>query len=210
MPQVVQFNPMAGQTIPVQVPITTGNGQTVYQTVHVPLQAFAQSMPGLCQPQMQIIPQMTQQVANIITPNGQIQQVHLTSMNPLAQLQAAQQQAQQQQQQQQNVILQQAQMQQSNPVTSNQNIVPATSVQNGQNSQESKPITITGAQGQQITVIPTQAFQQIRPNSNIIQMPTNISGLQSIPVQNIAGLGNVQVNSFYYFKLSFENIFFFL
>lgn len=60
MPQVVQFNPMAGQTIPVQVPITTGNGQTVYQTVHVPLQAFAQSMPGLCQPQMQIIPQMTQ------------------------------------------------------------------------------------------------------------------------------------------------------
>lgn len=48
-------------------------------------------------------------------------------MNPLAQLQAAQQQAQQQQQQ--NVILQQAQMQQANPATSNQNIVPATSVQ---------------------------------------------------------------------------------
>lgn len=49
-------------------------------------------------------------------------------MNPLAQLQAAQQQAQQQQQQQ-NVILQQAQMQQANPASSNQNIVPATSVQ---------------------------------------------------------------------------------
>lgn len=58
---------------------------------------------------------------------------------------------------------------------------------------ENQPITITNAQGQQITVIPTQALQQIRPNANIIQMP-NMSAVQAFPVQNIPGLGNVQVS----------------
>lgn len=109
LPQVVQF-PAMQQTVPVQVPISTGNGQTIYQTVHVPLQAFANQMPGLVQPQMQIFPQIAQvrvlfvcrfqefgfpffvtkilimlafQVANIITPNGQIQQVQLAPMNQL-------------------------------------------------------------------------------------------------------------------------------
>lgn len=60
-------------------------------------------------------------------------------------------------------------------------------------AQDSQPITITNAQGQQITVIPTQALQQIRPASaNVIQMP-NMTGIQAFPVQNIPGLGNVQV-----------------
>lgn len=61
MPQVVQF-PMQ-QTIPVQVPITSSNGQTVYQTVHFPVQAFATAMPNIIQTQgnqMQIIPQIAQ------------------------------------------------------------------------------------------------------------------------------------------------------
>lgn len=48
------------QTVPVQVPISTGNGQTIYQTVHVPLQTLAGQMPGLVQPQMQIFPQLAQ------------------------------------------------------------------------------------------------------------------------------------------------------
>lgn len=108
MPQVVQF-PLQ-QTIPVQVPISTGNGQTVYQTVHVPLQTFAPQMPGLIQPQMQIFPQMAQ-VANIITPNGQIQQVQLAPMNQLQALQGLQQvqgiQSAQTGGQPQNVIVQQ-------------------------------------------------------------------------------------------------------
>lgn len=69
MPQVVQF-PQMQQTIPVQVPISTGNGQTIYQTIHVPLSTLAAQMPGLV-PQMQFFPQMTQ-VANIITPNGRL------------------------------------------------------------------------------------------------------------------------------------------
>ena len=57
--QVVQF-PAMQQTVPVQVPISTGNGQTIYQTVHVPLQTLANQMPGLVQPQMQIFPQLAQ------------------------------------------------------------------------------------------------------------------------------------------------------
>lgn len=57
--QVVQF-PAMQQTVPVQVPISTGNGQTIYQTVHVPLQTLAGQMPGLVQPQMQIFPQLAQ------------------------------------------------------------------------------------------------------------------------------------------------------
>lgn len=105
MPQVVQF-PTMQQTVPVQLPMTTANGQTIYQTVHVPLQAFAGQMPGLIQPQMQIFPQVAQ-VANIITPNGQIQQVQLAPMNQLQNLQGLQ--AAQAAAQQQNVILQQAQ-----------------------------------------------------------------------------------------------------
>lgn len=122
MPQVVQF-PAMQQTIPVQVPINMGNGQTVYQTVHVPLQTFASQMPGLMQPQMQICQPMPQ-IANIITPNGQIQQVQLAPMNQLQGIHGLQnlqqlQQVQQhhhQQQQQQNQQQQQQQQAQSNVI----------------------------------------------------------------------------------------------
>ena len=56
-----------------------------------------------------------------------------------------------------------------------------------------QPITIQGPQvGQQITVIPSNQLQQLRQNANVIQMP-NIPALQSIPVQNKPGIGNVQV-----------------
>lgn len=74
-----------------------------------------------------------------------------------------------------------------------QSVQNTNGIQTMANAQDSQPITITNAQGQQITVIPTQAIQQLRPNANIIQMQ-NMSGLQAIPVQNIPGLGNVQVN----------------
>lgn len=62
----------------------------------------------------------------------------------------------------------------------------------GQETQQ--PITITNAQGQQITVIPTQALHPLRPaNANIIQMPSVPTGIHQFPIQNIPGLGNVQV-----------------
>lgn len=72
----------------------------------------------------------------------------------------------------------------------------AAGIQAMANASDSQPITITNGQGQQITVIPSQSLQQqIRPtNANIIQMPNSVSGLQAFPVQNIPGLGNVQVN----------------
>ncbi|XP_021710247.1 transcription factor Sp4 isoform X3 [Aedes aegypti] len=200
IPQVVQF-PMQ-QTIPVQVPISTGNGQTVYQTVHVPIQAIGSA---LVQPQMQVIPQIPQ-VANIITPSGQIQQVQLTSLNPLASLQPTPAP--------QNIILQQpsnlAQATAPTAITAGNPLVsslPAGAVQSGvaasqdngqqgqtQSQPQQQPITIAGPQvGQQITVIPTSTLPHLRQNAaNIIQMP-NIPGLQAIPVQNIPGIGNVQV-----------------
>lgn len=61
LPQVVQF-PTLQQTIPVQVPISTSaTGQTVYQTVHFPLQAFASSNG-----QIQMLPQISQVIYFII------------------------------------------------------------------------------------------------------------------------------------------------
>lgn len=200
MPQMVQF-PMQ-QTIPVQVPISTGNGQTVYQTVHVPIQAIGSAY---VQPQMQVIPQIPQ-VANIITPNGQIQQVQLTSLNPLAGLQAAQAQQNIILQQPQNLAQAQAQMNAANSMVSGmqtgatvqsaggQDGTQQAQTQQTQQQPQPQPITIAGPQvGQQITVIPSNSLPQLRQNAaNIIQMP-NIPGLQAIPVQNIPGIGNVQV-----------------
>uniref|UniRef100_A0A1L8DIH9 Putative sp5 transcription factor n=1 Tax=Nyssomyia neivai TaxID=330878 RepID=A0A1L8DIH9_9DIPT len=182
IPQVVQF-PQMQQTIPVQVPISTANGQTVYQTVHVPLQSFVTQMPGLVQPQMQFIPQMAQ-VANIITPNGQIQQVHLAPMNPLAGLQATQGGAPQQ-----NVIVQQATPNIATVSGSQVPSVPTSGVQSVSGQEGpigQQQITITNPQGQQITVIPAQPMQQVRQNGGIIQLP-------NYSVQHIPGIGNVQV-----------------
>ncbi|KAI8428253.1 hypothetical protein MSG28_002473 [Choristoneura fumiferana] len=69
--------------VPVQVPVSVANGHTVYQTVHLPVHA----------PQhLQIIPQLQQmqaqpQMANVLTPSGQIQQIQIAS---LANVQAVQ------------------------------------------------------------------------------------------------------------------------
>lgn len=163
---------MAAQTIPVQVPINTGNGQTIYQTVHVPIQNFGNQMPQIIQPQMQIVPQFTPQFANIITPSGQIQQVQLANMPMMQQPQATQQ---------------------ANLNAMQQQGVKVEGTGQDPNQSAAQPITITNAQGQQMTVIPAQ---QMRPNQNIIQIP-NIPGLQSVPsqIQHIPGIGNVQVIS---------------
>ncbi|KAG5316904.1 SP4 factor, partial [Pseudoatta argentina] len=72
-----------------------------------------------------------------------------------------------------------------------------------------QPITITGTQGQQLTLIPASALANLTAqqedmmrnvsNGSIMQIQptaglnTTNSFLQSIPVQNIPGLGNVQV-----------------
>jgi len=88
------------QMIPVQIPVSV-NGQTAYQTVQMPVQ----QMP---QPQIQIVPQVIQtsqgqqivytqvaaqpqmvaapQIANIVGPNGQIQQVQFVGGNNMQHL----------------------------------------------------------------------------------------------------------------------------
>lgn len=82
---------------------------------------------------------------------------------------------------------------QSNTLPSND----SSSAQNPVNLLQNQPITFTGAGGQQYTVIPASSLnltQPIRHGTNIIQVPNlSIPNLQSIPVQNIPGIGNVQV-----------------
>jgi transcription factor Sp len=60
---MMQF-PTVQQTIPVQVPVSTASGQTVYQTVHFPVQALTNSFPAqniLQQGQaLQVIQQLSQ------------------------------------------------------------------------------------------------------------------------------------------------------
>ncbi|XP_050444568.1 transcription factor Sp4-like [Cataglyphis hispanica] len=325
------------QTVPVQVPVTANNGQTVYQTVHFPVQALSSV---LNMPTTQMIPQIMQQipqVAQIITPSGQIQQVQITNLPQLQSLQSqqvtqvaqqvahqqaqqqvvqqqtqqqvvqsvqqqqvAQAQVQQQQQQQVQQVVQQVIQQQQQPqssqqqqqqqpqqqqqiqqssapsstvatwsttvatpsnvqvlgisalgrsITGNTNVITTKDGQKidvqtlstltrppetvdgdikvtnidasqlaggqvihipaAQSAQPTmQPITITGAQGQQLTLIPASALANLTAqqgnmmrsvsNGSIMQIQpaaginaTNF--LQSIPVQNIPGLGNVQV-----------------
>ncbi|XP_061393469.1 putative uncharacterized protein DDB_G0271606 [Musca vetustissima] len=299
--QIVQFPPSLQQapaaavpqpalqqtTVAVQVPIQTANGQTIYQTVHVPVQQLTGGGGGISATNLlptaqhmampQIIPQYTQ-IAQIVTPSGQIQQVQLAPLNALTSYQqlptnaniihiqnaaAAQQQAavvahQQQQQQQQaaqvQVQQQQQQHQQQQQVQQQaaaaavaaqqqaaqvqhqqqlqqqqQQIINAINAANESGAQipTNQPITITNAQGQQVTVIPAQQLQQFqRANiaaaaaahqtaatatpapqattaaattatvpqaaANLIQFQ-QMPGLQALPIQNIPGIGQVQI-----------------
>lgn len=90
---------------------------------------------------------------------------------------------------------QQLQQQISIPVSIGQQLqaqiqqTPVSSIASAQ-----QPITITNAQGQQISVIPTQALQNVRPaQANLIQMAQQPPSIQSFPVQHIPGVGNVQI-----------------
>lgn len=90
--------------------------------------------------------------------------------------------------------------------------IPASTAQQAQQQQQQsmQPITITGAQGQQLTLISASALTNITAgqqgqimrglnvgNGGIMQLQAGINApnglLQSIPFQNIPGLGNVQV-----------------
>ncbi|KAB0797246.1 hypothetical protein PPYR_08240 [Photinus pyralis] len=156
LPQVVQF-PTMQQTIPVQVPISSANGQTIYQTIHFPVQ-LATVPTNIIQAQP-IVPQM----ASIITPSGQLQQVQIASASATAQPSQSQQTP--------------------TPVASQTVTVQADSA--------TQPLTFTAANGQQFTVIPAN-LQQVRGTNvgNVVQV-ANIQGVPT--VQNIPGLGNVQV-----------------
>ncbi|XP_018333927.1 transcription factor Sp4 isoform X2 [Agrilus planipennis] len=157
IPQVVQF-PTMQQTIPVQVPISSSNGQTIYQTIHFPVQLA--TVPNIIQTQ-QVVPQ----IASILTPNGQLQPVQIAT----------------------SMAAQPAQQTPQTPTSvATQNVTVQAADTNAQ------PLTFTGANGQQFTVIPATNLQQLRGTNigNVIQMPN----IQTIPtIQNIPGIGNVQV-----------------
>lgn len=208
MPQFVQF-PNMQQTVPVQIPITTANGQTVYQTVHMPLSSLAGQIPGLMQPQMQILPQYQPQVANVITPSGQIQQIQIAPQNPLAGLLGGGQHGQ-------NIILQQPgggqqifsldQLLKSNEgatITSAQGMQsPAANQQQqqqqtgGSSTQQTTPQG-QGQQQQQVQVQhqsqpQTQQSPQTQQTQQIV-IPKQTLQMPNYSVQYIPGIGNVQV-----------------
>ncbi|XP_028164959.1 transcription factor Sp3-like, partial [Ostrinia furnacalis] len=123
--------------VPVQVPVSVAGGHTVYQTVHVPMHAPHH---------LQLIPhahQMQQpQIANVLTPSGQIQQIQIASLANV----------------QQNGGTQAAASAAPTPATitlqavSNPMQTDAT-VQQVQQVQQPQTI-ITSGSGQQVTVIP--------------------------------------------------------
>uniref|UniRef100_L7M9T3 Putative transcription factor sp3 n=1 Tax=Rhipicephalus pulchellus TaxID=72859 RepID=L7M9T3_RHIPC len=82
------------QTLPVQVPISTGNGQTVFQTIHVPVQTLqAVATPQgnmLASGQQLAAAQVVQQLAQMqpqmaqLTAQGQLQQIQVTATPAVA------------------------------------------------------------------------------------------------------------------------------
>ncbi|KAI4483081.1 hypothetical protein M0804_008136 [Polistes exclamans] len=235
--QSVQVRPLqfpmqhVQQTVPVQVPVTASNGQTVYQTVHFPVQAL---LSVFNMPATQMIPQITQQIpqmAQIITPNGQIQQVQIANLPQLQSLQVLGIGSLARPMPANNSVIttkdgQKIDVQTLTALTrppetiegdikltnidasqlANQ-IIHIPTAQSAQTTVQ--PNTIAGAQGQQLTLIPASALANLTAqqgnmmrsvgSGSIMQlqpaagMNTTNGFLQSIPLQNIPGLGNVQV-----------------
>lgn len=68
------------QTIPIQVPISTSNGQTTYQTIHVPIQTIQAAIPNIMTSGGQITAQVIPQLAPAqVQPQGQLQ---MTTIQP--------------------------------------------------------------------------------------------------------------------------------
>ncbi|XP_033337412.1 uncharacterized protein LOC117226811 isoform X1 [Megalopta genalis] len=200
--QSVQVRPLqfpmqhVQQTVPVQVPVTASNGQTVYQTVHFPVQALSSVFNV---PTTQMIPQITQQipqVAQIITPNGQIQQVQIANLPQLQSLQSqqvtqvaqqvAQQQAQQQvvQQQTQPQVLQSVQQQQQ------QQAAQAQVQQQQQQQQQVQQVVQQVIQQQQQQQQVQQAQQQSSaPSSTVATWSTTVTTPSNVQVLGIGALG---------------------
>ncbi|KAI4484860.1 hypothetical protein M0802_013017 [Mischocyttarus mexicanus] len=233
--QSVQVRPLqfpmqhVQQTVPVQVPVTTSNGQTIYQTVHFPVQAL---LSVFNMPATQMIPQITQQIpqmAQIITPNGQIQQVQIANL-PLQSLQVlgigslarpmptnssviTTKDGQKIDVQTLTALTRPPETVEGDIKLTNidasqlaNQIIHIPTAQSAQTTVQ--PNTITGAQGQQLTLIPASTLANLSAQGNMMRsvgsgsimqlqpaagMNTTNGFLQSIPVQNIPGLGSVQV-----------------
>ncbi|CAK9817826.1 Transcription factor Sp3 [Anthophora plagiata] len=196
--QSVQVRPLqfpmqhVQQTVPVQVPVTASNGQTVYQTVHFPVQALSSVFNV---PTTQMIPQITQQIpqmAQIITPNGQIQQVQIANLPQLQSLQSQQvtQVAQQvaQQQAQQQVVQQQAQPQVVQSVQQQQAAQAQVQQQQQQQVQQVVQQVIQQQQQQQQQVQQAQQ-QSSAPSSTVATWSTTVTTPSNVQVLGIGALG---------------------
>ncbi|XP_021206783.2 transcription factor Sp4 isoform X2 [Bombyx mori] len=168
-----------GGMVPVQVPVSA-NGHTVYQTLHLPLHA-AHHAPH----HLQIIPQLQQmqaqpQVANVLTPSGQIQQIQIASLgNQGAGTQAAVSSASTPT----TITLQAV----SNPMQAETATV--------QQQQPTQTIITSTPSGQQVTVIPAQANVQ---TSEVVQVPTlGVGGVggavQLVPALGLPGVQFAQI-----------------
>nr|XP_031829949.1 transcription factor Sp4-like isoform X3 [Nomia melanderi] len=198
--QSVQVRPLqfpmqhVQQTVPVQVPVTASNGQTVYQTVHFPVQALSSVFNV---PTTQMIPQITQQipqVAQIITPNGQIQQVQIANLPQLQSLQSQQvtQVAQQvaQQQAQQQVVQHQAQPQVLQSVQQQQQQQAAQAQVQQQQQQQVQQVVQQVIQQQQQQQQVQQAQQQSSaPSSTVATWSTTVTTPSNVQVLGIGALG---------------------
>merc|ERR1712071_630682 len=217
MQQVLQLPMQQSPTISVQVPVSTANGQTVYQTLQLPVQMISNALPNLMQSgsQMQVLQQMTQlpqqqQYAQIITPSGQIQTVQFASLAQMGN----------------NTLSSSGQTSTSNISVTNTSNASGTSTvsisasndglhlntvesntpvsgnnsasnqssgnaqQNQQQLQNSSPqFTIAGLQGGsgQVTMIPASSL------SGLSRLQTGSNMLQALSIQNLQGYGNVQV-----------------
>uniref|UniRef100_A0A146MAC3 Transcription factor Sp4 n=1 Tax=Lygus hesperus TaxID=30085 RepID=A0A146MAC3_LYGHE len=213
-PNTAQVVQMQQSTIPVQVPITTSNGQTIYQTVHFPVQSFT-SVPNILQNAPMVTQQIPQhmgttQVAQMVMPSGQIQQVQV--LTPGAQqgqhtIVIGQNGGVGGSSGAQTIVVQQptssSQPAHSTTSTSTQSSSGATSSSSTthesiilqQPQQQHITIESVGNGQQQLTLIPASSLANLTNgvsvrNNNLVQ--TQIPGLQTV---HVPGLGNVQLIS---------------
>ncbi|KAK3909499.1 Transcription factor Sp3 [Frankliniella fusca] len=186
--------PTVQQTIPVQVPISTSNG-TIYQTVHLPVQSMqnVQQIPQMI-PHMQLGQVPAPQMAQIVTPSGQIQQVQLTSLAQLGglnQLQIAQ--AQQQAQQAQQPAQQSANSSVTSSTWSTSTVTsPTVSVQTVNAPTMLNSVDTTGQP--QISFAGGQVVLQQQPQQQQITLPNGqvVTVIQPSPnMANVGGLANI-------------------
>ncbi|CAB0005826.1 unnamed protein product [Nesidiocoris tenuis] len=215
-PNATQVLQLQQSTIPVQVPIQTSSGQTIYQTVHFPVQSFS-SVPNtiMAAPMVTQVPQHQQmnapQMAQVVLPSGQIQHIQVVSPAP-------QQHTQQQHtivigqntvssaggqtivvQQPQTTYTSSAGQQQTTTTTSLSSQAVSSS---SANSHHEQPIIIPQQQhitieavggGNQVTLIPASSLTNLGSgvtlrNNNLVQFPS--PNIQTI---NVPGIGNVQL-----------------
>ncbi|XP_024873558.1 transcription factor Sp4-like [Temnothorax curvispinosus] len=197
--QSVQVRPLqfpmqhVQQTVPVQLPVTANNGQTVYQTVHLPVQSLSNVFN---MPTTQMIPQIMQQipqVTQIITPTGQLQQVQIANLPQLQNLQSQQVTQVAHQQAQQQVVQQQTQQQVVQSVQQQQQVAQA-QVQQQQQVQQVVQQVIqqqppSSQQQQQQQSQQQQLQQSSTPSSTVATWSTTVASPSNVQVLGIGALG---------------------